>query len=210
MKLSVVIPVFNEETTLPMLLAELRPVADALDCTYELILVDDGSTDATPSLLEREASADARIKVLRFSRNFGHQAAVTAGLDFSSGDAVVIMDADMQAPPELLPEMLRLYREGFDVVSPQRVSRAGDSWFKRITAAWFYALMKTLTSDRVSPEVGDFRLLSRPAVHALRQLREQHRFMRGMIAWLGFREAFIPFHRRARAGGETKYSLWKM
>lgn len=210
MKLSLVIPVLNESEALPLLLRALAPVLASIDCDHEILFVNDGSTDDTLDLLSRAAAADPRIKVLSFSRNFGHQAAITAGFDFSTGDAVVVMDADLQDPPELLPEMVRLYREGYDVVSPQRVSRPGDTWFKRKTAALFYLLMRNLVDRRIPAEVNDFRLLSRSAVIALRQFREQHRFVRGMIAWLGLREAMLPFERRARAAGQTKFGLTKM
>jgi glycosyltransferase involved in cell wall biosynthesis len=210
LKVSVAIPVFNEAQALPLLFAELRPVLDGLGCEYELLFINDGSTDESLAILTREASADRRIKILDFSRNFGHQAALTAALDFCGGDAVIIMDADLQDPPDLLPEMLRVYHEGYDIVSPQRVAREGESWFKRKTASLFYGLMRRLAEERVAPEVGDFRLFSRRAVLALRQLREQHRFLRGMVGWLGLREALVPFDRRARAAGDTKYSVWSM
>lgn len=210
MKLSVVIPVFNEEAVLPLTLAKLRTVLNGLDCDYEVIFVNDGSRDASLEVLARESAEDSRVKVVSFSRNFGHQAAVTAGLDFATGDAVVVMDADLQDPPELLPRMLELYREGYDVVSPQRVSREGETWFKKQTAAAFYGLMRRLADTDMPAQVGDFRLLSRGAVRAMRQLREQHRFMRGMVSWLGLREALLPFERQRRAAGETKYPLWKM
>jgi dolichol-phosphate mannosyltransferase len=150
------------------------------------------------------------VKVLEFSRNFGHQAAITAGLDFAAGDAVVVLDADLQDPPELLPEMVDLYRRGYDVVSAQRVARAGDGLFKRATAALFYWLIRKTVDRRVLPEVGDFRLFSRAAVTALRRFREQHRFMRGLVAWLGLKEVILPFQRQPRAAGETKYPLSKM
>lgn len=195
---------------MPLLFAGLRPVLTTLDCDYELLFVNDGSTDQSLAILEKEAAADGRVKILTFSRNFGHQAALTAAIDFCESDALVIMDADLQDPPELLPEMIRLFREGFDVVSPQRIARRGDSWFKRKTASLFYSLIRRLTEDRVPPEVGDFRLLSRAAVLAMRQLREQHRFVRGMVGWLGLKEALLPFERQPRAAGETKYSLWAM
>ncbi len=210
MKLSLVIPVFNEEEVLPTLLGELGRVLEGLDCEHEIIFVDDGSRDSSRGLLAEAAKADTRIKVLGFSRNFGHQAAITAGLDFSSGDAVVVMDADLQDPPDLLPEMLAYYRQGFDVVSAQRVSREGEGPFKRATASLFYGLMRRAVDPRLQPQVGDFRLFSRTAVTAIRGLREQHRFLRGMIAWLGLREAIIPFHRPARVAGTTKYPAWKM
>src|SRR5581483_5272828 len=146
-------------------------------------------------LLEAEAAVNPRIKVLGFSRNFGHQAAITAGLDFATGDAVIVMDADLQDPPELVPEMVAHYLQGFHVVSAQRVGRAGEGPFKRGTASLFYSLMRGAVDARLGDQVGDFRLFSREAVTALRGFREQHRFMRGLVAWLGLREAIIPFHR---------------
>jgi glycosyltransferase involved in cell wall biosynthesis len=208
MLLSIVIPVLNEAETIALLLSRLR---ETLDCVaWEIVFVDDGSTDATPFLLEHAALEDPRIKFLRFSRNFGHQAAVTAGLDFANGDAVVVMDADLQDPPELLPRMLDLFELGYDVVSPQRISRHAESRFKRWSASLFYRVLSRMASQRLTPEVGDFRLFSRRAVRALRSLREQHRYMRGMVAWLGLKEAVLPFERRARAAGQTKYPLMKM
>jgi dolichol-phosphate mannosyltransferase len=210
MLLSLVFPVFNEEEALPRLFDALRPVLDSLDGEQELIFVDDGSRDGTRALLAQAAQRDRRIKVLGFSRNFGHQAAITAGLDFAQGDAVVVMDADLQDPPDLLPQMVALYQQGFDVVSAQRISREGDSLFKRWTATAFYRLMQSAVDERLPPEVGDFRLFSRSAVVAIRAFREQHRFLRGLVAWLGLKEAVVPFHRQARVAGVTKYPLWKM
>jgi glycosyltransferase involved in cell wall biosynthesis len=210
MKLSVAIPIFNEAETLPPLIVELRSVLETLDCDYEILFVNDGSDDDTLAILTREASSDPRIKVLILSRNFGHQVALTAALDFSTGDAVVIMDGDLQDPPELLPEMIRLYRAGYDIVSPQRISRQGDSWVKQRTASLFYWVISKLTENQVSPEVGDFRLLSRRAVVGLRQFREQRRFVRGLVGWMGLREILLPFHRRARLAGSTKYPWTKM
>ncbi len=210
MMLSLVIPVFNEGEVLPALWKALRPTLDRMDCDHEIILVNDGSKDGTAAILDEAAEADPRVKVLHFSRNFGHQAAITAGLDFAQGDAVVVMDADLQDPPDLLPQMVALYRMGFDVVSAQRVGREGESRFKRGTAAIFYGLMRRAVDERLPVQVGDFRLFSRGAVVALRGLREQHRFMRGMVAWLGLKEAILPFSRPARAAGTTKYPAWKM
>src|SRR5579862_296064 len=197
--ISVVIPVFNEAEVLPQLLARLR---SALECTghdFEIIFVDDGSNDDSADLITAVGRSDHRIKLLSFCRNFGHQAAITAGLDFASGDAVIMMDADLQDPPELIPEMLALYREGYDVVSAQRVSREGDTWFKRFTAEAFYWIMRKMVDKRLQRQVGDFRLVSRAAMLAIRSFREQHRFMRGMIAWLGLKEAVLPFQRKPRA-----------
>jgi dolichol-phosphate mannosyltransferase len=208
MLLSVVIPVLNEQDAIPLLLSRLRDTLRSL--TWEIVFVDDGSSDATSLLLAQAALEDPRIKFLRFSRNFGHQAAVTAGLDFASGDAVVVMDADLQDPPELLPRMLELFAQGYDVVSPQRISREAETRFKRWTAAIFYRVLSRMANQHMTPNVGDFRLFSRRAVRAIRSLREQHRYMRGMVAWLGLREAILPFERRSRAAGTTKYSLMKM
>jgi polyisoprenyl-phosphate glycosyltransferase len=208
MLLSIVIPVLNEAETLPALLARLREALRNIQ--WKAIFVDDGSTDATACILERAAIEDPRISMIRFSRNFGHQAAVTAGLDFADGDAVVVMDADLQDPPELLPRMVELFEQGYDIVSPQRVSRQSETVFKRWTASLFYRLVSHMAEQRLTPEVGDFRLFSHRAVVAIRSLREQHRYMRGLAAWLGLKEAFLPFDREARAGGDTKYSFLKM
>lgn len=208
MLLSVVIPVFNEAETLAIMIARLRESLSQLN--WEVIFVDDGSTDASLEIIRRAALADQRVRAISFSRNFGHQAAVTAGLDFAEGDAVVVMDADLQDPPELLPQMVELFQQGYHVVSPKRISRDGETLFKRSTAGLFYRLMARMVDRRLAPDVGDFRLFSRRAVLAIRGFRERHRFMRGLVAWLGLKEAVLPFERQARAGGETKYSLWKM
>jgi glycosyltransferase involved in cell wall biosynthesis len=208
--LSVVIPVYNEQDVLGLLLDSLCGVLDGMNCDYEILLVNDGSRDQSLEILQSEAKADPRIKVLSFSRNFGHQAGVTAGLDYADGDVVIVMDADLQDPPELLSEMVERYHQGFDVVSAQRVERDGDSWFKRLTASAFYWVMRKMVDPRIVPEVGDFRLFSRSAVQAIRRFREQHRFMRGLVAWLGLRECVIPFRRQRRAAGSTKYPLRKM
>jgi polyisoprenyl-phosphate glycosyltransferase len=208
MLLSVVVPVLNEAETIPLMLSRLRETLRGI--TWECIFVDDGSTDMTPRVLELAALEDPRIKLLRFSRNFGHQAAVTAGLDFADGDAVVVMDADLQDPPELLPQMLDLFSQGYDIVSPQRISRQAETRFKRWTSKLFYRALSRMADQKLTPDVGDFRLFSRRAVLAIRSLREQHRYMRGMATWLGLKEALVPFERAPRAAGETKYPLLKM
>jgi dolichol-phosphate mannosyltransferase len=210
MLLSIIIPVYNEAAGIPALLERLRSAAQHLDADYEVIFVNDGSTDESGRILTEMSAADRRLKVLSLSRNFGHQAAITAGLDFANGDAVVVMDADLQDPPEILPEMLHSMRQGYDVVSAQRQARPGDGLWKRMTAAAFYWFMRRFVDQRLAPEVGDFRLFSRQAVLAVRSFREQHRFMRGLVAWLGLREAIVPFHRETRAHGTTKYPLFKM
>lgn len=210
MLLSVVIPIFNEASAIPHLVPAVRKVLEALPCDFEVIFVNDGSRDDSLNLLENAAASDPRIKIFSFSRNFGHQAAITAGLDFAAGDAVVVMDADLQDPPELLATMLARYKEGYDVVSAQRVHRKGDSAFKRWTATAFYWLMRSMVDERLIPEVGDFRLFSREALSAIRSFREQHRFMRGLVSWLGLREAIVPFERHSRIAGETKYPAYRM
>ncbi|HEY3838979.1 MAG TPA: glycosyltransferase family 2 protein [Bryobacteraceae bacterium] len=208
MLLSVVVPVFNEEAVLPAFMGRLQDVLR--DLNWELIFVDDGSTDRSALTIHGFGQSNDRVKLLRLSRNFGHQVAVTAGLDFAQGDAVVVMDADLQDPPELIPAMLRLLDQGFDVVSPQRFTREGESAFKIWSARLFYHLMGKLSGGHLSAEVGDFRLFSRKAVLALRAMREQHRFMRGMVGWLGLPETLLPFERQPRVAGETKYPLLKM
>src|SRR5258708_26145181 len=210
MLLSIVIPVYNETESLPALLQTLNSVLPGMNCDYEIVFVDDGSKDNTLGFLTQAAAQDRRIKTVKFRRNVGHEVAVTAGLDFAAGDAVVVMDADLQDPPELLPKMVALYQEGYQVVSAQRTRREGDSLFKRATAAAFYWIMRKMVDPRLQPEVGDFRLFSREAVAAIRAFREQHRFMRGLVAWLGLRETILPFERQPRVAGETKYPLWQM
>lgn len=202
------IPVFNEAANLALLLRRLERSLAGAD--WEAVFVNDGSTDDSLSILRVAAHRDRRVKVIGFSRNFGHQAAITAGLDFAQGDAVAVMDADLQDPPELLPGMLELLRTGYDVVSPQRVSRAGETWFKRSTAGLFYRMLGWMLDGRLRHDVGDFRMFSRRAVLALREFREQHRFLRGLVPWLGLTEAVLPFNRSPRAGGATKYSFSKM
>ena len=210
MRLSIVVPVYNEMEVLPKLLSTLQRVMAATPHDYEVVIVDDGSTDGSSKALKIAAASDPHLKVLFFGRNFGHQAAITAGLDHASGDAVAVMDADLQDPPELLPEMIELLGHGYDVVSAKRTVRDGEGIVKRLTATLFYWMMRRMVDERLQPEVGDFRLFSRRAVVAIRQFREQHRFMRGMVAWLGLKEVILPYHRNARVAGKSKYSPLKM
>jgi glycosyltransferase involved in cell wall biosynthesis len=209
-RLSVVVPVFNEEQVLPLLLPRLRAVMDGLPGGAEVWFVDDGSRDGSARLLADAHAADPRVKVLELSRNFGHPAAITAGLDRASGDAVVLMDADLQDPPELIPEMVELYRRGFDVVQARRKSRRQESLFKRATAWLFYRVMEALADSGIEPNVGEFRLMSRPVVEALGCLRERHRLVRGLVSWVGFTHTTLEFERPGRAAGVTKYSIPKM
>src|SRR5262245_36831377 len=213
--LSVVLPVFDEEATIPELDRRLRaffaelgePVREA----WEVVFVNDGSGDRSLDLLRDLAANERRYKVLSFARNFGHQMAITAGLDRAEGNAVVVMDADLQDPPEVVKEMIQRWRQGFDVVYGVRSRRQGESWFKRLTAAAFYRLLRAMLGGVSIPvDAGDFRLMSRPVVLTLRALREQHRFVRGMVAWVGFRQTAVTYNRPARFAGETKYPLRKM
>lgn len=209
--LSVVIAAYNEEAVLPALRRRLSAFMDALPGTrVEVVIVDDGSTDATLDGLLEWADADGRVCVIGLARNFGHQAAVTAGLDAASGEAVVLMDADLQDPPEVVGSMLAEYARGYDVVCGRRVSRTGEGWFKRATAWGFYRVMRAFVHADLPVDCGDFRLVSRRCLDAVVAMRETHRFLRGMVAWVGFPQTTVPYERAARAAGETKYPLRKM
>lgn len=208
--LSLVIPIYNEEEVLPLLAARIEALLTTLPCPAEVIMVNDGSSDGTVGLLYDLARKDQRFKVLCFARNFGHQIAATAGLDSASGDVVVLMDADLQDPPELIVDMLARYREGYDVVYAQRLKRTGETLFKRGSAWLFYRLMAALVYKDLPPDSGDYRLISRRCLNALLQMRELHRFLRGMVSWVGFPQIALPFVRAPRAAGETKYPLRKM
>ncbi len=206
--LSVVAPVYNEEDLLEEFYGRVCAALDGLD--FELVLVDDGSTDGSTALLARLASVDPRVRVVYLSRNFGHQTALTAGLDHARGDAVVMLDADLQDPPELIPRMLDHWRTGCDVVYAVREEREGESRFKLVTASWFYRLFDKLAQVELQHNAGDFRLLDRKPLDALLAMRERSRFLRGMTVWVGYRQAAVPYKRDPRHAGETKYTLSKM
>jgi glycosyltransferase involved in cell wall biosynthesis len=208
--LSLVIPVYNEAAMLPILRQELTAFADTLPMACELIFVNDGSSDDSLRHLLAWSGEDPRIKIMGLARNFGHQAAVTAGLDAARGDAVVIMDADLQDPPSVILDMLREYRRGFDVVYGQRMVRHGETMFKRASAWVFYRLMQRFVHESLPIDAGDFRLISRPCLDAVRSMRETHRFLRGMVAWVGFPQTAVLYERPARAAGDTKYPLRRM
>jgi dolichol-phosphate mannosyltransferase len=212
-KLSIVLPIFNEEAVIPELDRRLRGfLADlpGVGAAWEVVFIDDGSRDASRAMLEALAAAEPRYKLIGFSRNFGHQLAITAGVDRAEGEAVVIMDADLQDPPEVVADMLAKHREGFDVVYGVRRKREGESLFKRATAAAFYRILRMLVRVNVPLDAGDFRLMSRPVVLTLRALREQHRFVRGLVWWVGFRQTAVSYERPARFAGETKWPFRKM
>ena len=204
------LPIYNEEQTVPELLRRLGLLVEQLDGETEVIFVDDGSSDSTYELLVAAREQDPRFKLLRLSRNFGHQIAVTAGLDVASGDAVIVMDADLQDPPEVALELAARWRDGYDVVYAVREDRQGESRFKRATASGFYRLFKRVSDVDVPLDVGDFRLVDRRALDAFRSMRETNRYVRGMFSWIGFRQVGVPFSRDERFAGETKYPLPKM
>lgn len=208
--ISVVVPCFNEEDVLGATLTRLRAVLDAVGESYEVVLVDDGSRDRTWALIDTAAHSDCRVRGLRLSRNFGHQAALTAGLARARGQQILIIDADLQDPPELLPAMRAKMAEGYDVVYGQRASREGETWFKLATANLFYRLIGALSDLPIPRNTGDFRLMNRKAMDALLTLGESSRFIRGMVTWVGFRQYALPYARAARAAGTTKYGLGRM
>jgi polyisoprenyl-phosphate glycosyltransferase len=208
--LSIVIPVYNEEDVLPLLIGRVRELLDKIACPVEVILVNDGSTDRTVVGLHALTKSDRRFRALNLARNFGHQIAATAGLDAARGDAIVLMDADLQDPPELILEMLQRYREGYDVVYAQRTAREGETPFKRFTAWAFYRMMRSWVHRDLPADTGDYRLVSRRCLDGLNQMREVHRFLRGMVTWAGYPQIAVQFSRPKRAAGETKYPLSKM
>ncbi|AEJ62096.1 glycosyl transferase family 2 [Spirochaeta thermophila DSM 6578] len=208
--ISIIIPVYNEEEVLPALYERLTRVMKGTGEEYELVFVDDGSTDRTYQILKNLHEKDPRCKVIHFSRNFGHQIAITAGMDYARGDAVIIIDADLQDPPELIPQMLEKWRAGTQIVHARRVKRKGEGLFKRATAALFYRILKALTDVEIPVDVGDFRLMDRKVVDSLKGMRERNRFVRGLVSWTGFRQDEVTYVRDPRYAGTTKYPLGKM
>lgn len=207
---SVVVPFFNEVEVVPALRERMSAVLNSINVSSELVLVDDGSADGTDRVLREWAAADSRVRVLFLSRNFGHQAALTAGLDAARGDAVVMIDADLQDPPEVIPELLAKHIEGYDVVYARRIRREGETLFKRATAFLFYRLMRWLVHPDLPTDVGDFRLLSRRCLNDVRRMREAHRFLRGMTVWVGYPQSAVDYVREPRVAGHTKFSLGAM
>jgi dolichol-phosphate mannosyltransferase len=208
-KIVVVVPFLDEAENLPVLYERLCTVLEKETAAFEVLFVDDGSTDAGAAWVASRAARDPRAKLLRLSRNFGHQLAITAGMDHADGDAVVIMDADLQDPPEVVPELLRRWREGHEIVYAVRSSRSGESWTKRFLAATFYKTFRRMANVDVPLDAGDFRLVDRKVIDALKQVRELHRFVRGLTCWVGFSQSAVHYERAARHAGVTKYPVWK-
>ncbi len=210
MELSVIIPVFNEEKNIALLHQRLTEVIQKISGSYELVFVNDGSRDQTLPLVKGIAAADPHVKYINFSRNFGHQIAVTAGLDYCNADAIVIIDADLQDPPELITDMYAKMKEGYDVVYAKRKSRQGETFMKKMTAKIFYRLLQRITSVNIPVDTGDFRIISHKIVKVLKQMPEQQKYLRGQIAWAGYRQTYIEYERQQRHAGETGWPYRKM
>jgi polyisoprenyl-phosphate glycosyltransferase len=209
-KYSIVIPIYNEEEAFPALVKRLREVMDQLDGPTEVIFVDDGSRDASYDLMAKINAEDPRFKIVQLSRNFGHQIAITAGMDVASGQAVIVMDADLQDPPEVILQMAARWQEGYEVVYAVRERREGETLFKRKSATIFYGIQRRLAEIDQPMEVGDFRLVDRKALDAFLQMRERNRYVRGMFSWVGFRQTAVPYTRASREAGQSKYPMRKM
>ena len=207
---SIIAPIYNEIENLPTLHRRVSEVMRAFAKPWELVLVDDGSTDGSTEKIIELAKKDKHIRPVIFARNFGHQVAITAGWDYARGEAIVIIDADLQDPPEVILELAKKWQEGYDVVYAVRAEREGETWFKKFTAAMFYRLIHRITDVKIPVDTGDFRLMDRKVVEVLKQMKERHRFPRGMSAWVGFRQIGVEYKRAARVAGETKYPFRKM
>lgn len=209
-KYSIVVPVYNEEAVIIESYKRLKQVMDSLQESYEIIFVNDGSRDKSALIVSELCEMDKNVKLINFSRNFGHQIAVTAGMDFTEGDAVVVIDADLQDPPEVIPKMIEKWKEGYEVVYGKRIERKGETFFKKFTAKIFYRFLKSMTDVDIPVDTGDFRLIDRKVCDALKQVNERNRYIRGLISWLGFKQIGVEFSRDKRFAGETKYPLKKM
>lgn len=209
-RISVVVPLYNEQDVIRETTRRLLETMDTLDDVYEIIFVDDGSRDSTLEIAKELCSRHSQLRLLSFSRNFGHQTAITAGMDRAAGDAVIVIDADLQDPPAVMLNMIKKWEEGFDVVYGRRLKRKGESFFKKVTAKVFYRLLRLLSEVDMPVDAGDFRLLDRKVVEALRKMPEHNRYVRGMVSWAGFRQTSVDYVRDERFAGETKYPLKKM
>lgn len=208
-KITVVVPFLNEKESLPTLVQRVTAVFAAREEDWELLLVDDGSTDGSAEWAVEQTKSQPHLRVVRLSRNFGHQFAITAGLDLADGDAVIVMDADLQDPPEVIPDLIAAWQKGAEVVYAVRRSREGETWLKKFFAAAFYRVFHRLAKVNIPMDAGDFRLVDRRVVDVLKRLRELHRFMRGLTCWVGYRQSAVEYDRAARYAGETKYPVWK-
>lgn len=210
MEISVIVPSFNEEKNVPLIYERLTSTLSQISDDYEIIFVNDCSKDNTLEVIKQLSKKDSHVKYISFSRNFGHQIAVSAGLDLCKGEAVVIIDADLQDPPELILEMYKKYKEGYKVVYAKRKSREGETWFKKATAKIFYRILAAMTSIEIPVDVGDFRLIDKVVVKHLKNMPEKSKYLRGQISWIGYKQTFVEYHRDARLYGKTNYPLKKM
>jgi len=209
-RLSVVVPAYNEQEVLPEFHRRLSLVLDELEFVCEVVYVNDGSTDSTVDVISALRTNDRRIALLDLSRNYGKEVALTAGLDHATGDAVIVIDADLQDPPELIPQLISTWREGYDVVYAKRIARDGESWLKKASAHMFYRVVQHFSRVKIPEDTGDFRLLSRRALDSLLEIRERNRFMKGLFAWVGYRQVAVPYRRDPRFAGNTKWNYWKL
>lgn len=208
--ISILCPCYNEEKALPLFFERVTKIINSINEIFEIVFVNDGSTDSTLDLLKSYSSQDSRIKIVDFSRNFGKEAALTAALDYSSGDAVIPIDVDLQDPPELISQMIQKWHEGYEVVLAKRIDRSSDSWPKRFSAKIFYKIHNMISTPNIPENVGDFRLIDRAVVEALKKCRESYRYMKGLFAWAGFRTFTINYTRQPRSEGSTKFNVWKL
>ena len=209
-KYSIIVPMYNEEEVIEHTYERLKLVMDNADESYELIFVNDGSKDRTVELVSMICDFDPNVRLINFSRNFGHQIAISAGMDYAKGDAIVVIDADLQDPPEVIIDMIAKWKEGFEVVYGKRIKRKGETAFKKLTAKIFYRILRGLTNVDIPVDTGDFRLIDRKVCDVLRGLKEKNRFVRGLVSWIGFRQTMVEYEREERFAGETKYPLKKM
>jgi dolichol-phosphate mannosyltransferase len=207
---SIIVPLYNEELVIQETYRRLKAVMDVTKENYEIVFVNDGSKDKTRDLVENICGNDEKIKLVNFSRNFGHQAAITAGMDMALGNAIVVIDADLQDPPEVILEMIKKWKEGYEVVYGKRAKREGETFFKKLTAKTYYRLLKSMTSIDIPVDTGDFRLIDRKVCDALISLPEKNRYVRGLVSWVGYKQTCVEFIRQERFAGETKYPLKKM
>lgn len=210
MKVSLVVPVFNEEDTIPIFYQKVRNYQELQTYDVEIVFINDGSSDKTEEIITVLSEQDALVQAVQFSRNFGKESALFAGLEYSTGDVVIPIDVDLQDPIEVIPELITEYQKGFDVVLAKRVDRQTDSWFKRKTALWFYKLHNQISKPKIGENVGDFRLMSRRVVKAIKQLPERQLFMKGILSWVGFETAVVEYSRAERVAGSTKFNGWKL